>query len=148
MALKLYGEFLNGLLSGTAARRMDISADTIRVTLHTSAYTFSQDTHNFFDDVSASELPNGSGYTQGGITLAGKTLTLDASFNGPLFDANDISWPTFTATARHAIGSKWTGSAATSPLIFDYDFQTDVAPSGATFQIQWNPAGIFVIGAQ
>lgn len=148
MAFKGYSSFPLGALSSTATRRVDILSDTIRVTLHSNAYAFDQDAHVFFGDVSASELSTGSGYTAGGITLAGKTWTLDASFNGPVFDANDPSWAGATFTARHAILHKWTGSAATSPLIGDYDFGVDATPGGAAFLIQWNAAGIFAIGAQ
>lgn len=147
MAFRGYSNFPYGLCSATAARRVDILNDTIRVTLHTSTYVFDQDAHDFFDDVTA-ELPSGSGYTPGGITLSGKTWVLDSSFNGPVFDANDPSWAAATFTARGACVHKWTGSAATSPVIGYYDFGVDATPGGAAFLIQWNAAGIFAIGAQ
>ncbi len=65
-----------------------------------------------------------------------------------MFDAADVSWPAATFTARHAVIHKWTGVASTSPLIAFYDFVSDAVPGGQTFQITWNPSGIFVAGAQ
>lgn len=147
MALKVYTQFPVGLGSSTAARRVDMLADTLRVTLHTSSYTFAQDTHTYYSDLSA-ELPVANGYA-GPVNLTSKTWNVDTNQNGPIFDAADLSWPGASwAGHRYAICHKWTGAAGTSPLIFCYDLASDAIPAGGTYVLQWNAAGIFVLGAQ
>lgn len=119
------------------------SSDTIKVALATSTYTPSQDTHDFFNDVT-NEV-TGTGYTAGGATLASKTATYTSGTNTCAFDAADTSWTTSTITARYAIIYKSTGTASTSPLIGYVDFGADVSSSGGTFTITWDAAGIFTL---
>jgi len=134
---KWYGEGALGLTSATAARRFDWVTDTIKVSLHTSAYVPNQDTHNFHDDLT-NEIAGGSGYTAGGVTLGSKTLTYDTGSNTVRLDAADAAW-TFSAskTMRIAAIYKDTGASATSPLIGYVDFVTDETTSG-NFTIQWD----------
>ena len=58
------------------AGSVDWDADTIKVALVTSSYTFS-DAHNFFDDIT-NEV-TGTGYTAGGMALGTKTNTITDS---------------------------------------------------------------------
>lgn len=134
---KWYGPAAQGLVSATAARRVDWVTDTIKVTLHTSTYTPNQDTHDFADDLT-NEIANGSGYTTGGVTLTTKALTYDSATNTVRMDADDVSW-TFSAskTMRYAVIRKDTGTAGTSPLLGYVDFGTDDTTSGA-FNIAWD----------
>lgn len=53
-------------------------ADTFKLILMQSGFTYDPVTHNAYADVSASELPTGSGYTAGGVTLTGVAITYDA----------------------------------------------------------------------
>ena len=53
-----------------ANKEIDLDSDTIKVTLHTSAYTPNLDTHAYVSDLTA-ELAAGGGYTTGGVTVAG-----------------------------------------------------------------------------
>lgn len=135
-----FGKALEGQFSGTAARRVDWAADTIKVLLTTSAYTPDQDAHDFVNDIT-NEV-TGTGYTAGGTALANKTVTYDAASNTVRLDADDVSWPTSTVTARRAVIYKDTGTASTSPLLGWVDFGGDQATSGATFQITWAATGI------
>ncbi len=52
-------------------------ANTFKITLHTSAWTPNNTTHEVFADVT-NELATGFGYTAGGITLANDALTQTA----------------------------------------------------------------------
>jgi hypothetical protein len=115
------------------------------VALTTSAYTPAQDTHNFFDDVT-NEI-TGTGYTAGGVTLAGKTTAYDATSNETRLDANDASWTTASFTARRAVVYKDTGTASTSPLLGYVDFGGDQTVSSGTFTIQWDATGVLKITA-
>jgi hypothetical protein len=53
------------------------SSAAVQTSLHT-AYTFDQDTHNYFSSASASEI-TGTGYTANGVTLSTKTSTYDTA---------------------------------------------------------------------
>lgn len=125
-----------------ANKEIDWDTDTIKVALVTSSYTPNQDTHDYWDDVSANEA-SGTGYTAGGATLASKTITQDDATNKQTFDAADTSWTTSTVTARYAVIYVATGSSATSALIGYVDFGSNQSSSAGTFQITWNASGIF-----
>jgi hypothetical protein len=115
------------------------------VALTTSAFTPNQDTHNFFDDVT-NEV-SGTGYTAGGVTLAGKTTAYDTGTNEMRLDANDVSWTTASFTARRAVIYKDTGTAGTSPLLGYVDFGGDQTVSSGTFTITWDATGVLKITA-
>lgn len=134
----LYGSFPAKALNA----EIDWDTDTIKVALVTSTYTPNQDTHDYYDDVSANEA-SGTGYTAGGATLTSKTVTYDTATNKQTFDAADVSWASSTITARYAVIYKATGTGSTSPLIGYVDFGTDQSSSAGTFTIQWNASGIF-----
>jgi hypothetical protein len=127
---KWFGPALAGQFSNVAARRVDWGTDTIKVTLHTSSYTPTQDTHDFHADLT-NEVATGDGYTTGGVTLGSKTAVYDAASNTLRLDAADPSW-TFTAlkTFRYAVIWKDTTVSATSPLLGWIDFGADIASNG------------------
>lgn len=129
-----------GVTAGEAPL-VDYLSDTIKVALCTSGHSPNQDTHDFFDDVTAEVT--GTGYTAGGATLANKSLV--CTNNVIKLDADDTSWATSTITARRAIIYKSTGTASTSPLLGWVDFGADVSSSAGTFQITWDAAGIATI---
>lgn len=135
---KWYGAGAAGLLSATAARRVDWVGDTIKEALATSTYTPNQDTHDFFDDITNEVV--GTGYTAGGVTLAGKSAGYDAASNEVRLIANNAVWGSTgspaTITARYAIIYKDTGSAATSPLLGYIDFGADEAVASGIFTVQ------------
>lgn len=135
----LYGSFPAKL----ANKEIDWDTDTIKVALTTSTYTPSQDTHDYFNDIT-NEV-TGTGYTAGGATLASKTVTYTSGTNTQAFDAADVTWSASTITARYAIIYDSTGTSSTSALIGYVDFGADVISSGGDFTIQWNASGIFTI---
>lgn len=128
-------------------KEIDFDSDTIKVALLTSSYTPNQDTHDYFDDVSANEV-TGTGYTAGGATLANKSVTYTSGTNVTKFDADDVSWTSSTITARYAvIYDASPASNATRPLIAYVDFGSDQSSSSGTFSIVWDAAGIFTTTA-
>lgn len=134
---KWYGLGARQQWSATAADRVDWVTDTIKVSLHTVAYTPDQDAHDYYNDVT-NEIAAGSGYTAGGETLTSKTLTYDTASNTVRLDAADVTW-TFSAskTFRYAVIYKSTGVASTSVLMGYVDFGSDQTTSG-TFTLQWD----------
>lgn len=134
MADLIYNSFRTSRLDGSAP---DLTGDTIKVMLVTSAYT-PLATHEFRSSVT-NEV-SGAGYTTGGATLASKTLTGTTTVT---FDAADVTWSSSTITARAAVLYQDTGSAATDRLISYIDFGSDQISVNGNFTIQWNASGIF-----
>lgn len=95
-------------------KKVDFSADSFKLILMASGFTFNKDTHATYSDVSASELTTGYGYTQNTKTLSGVTVTED--------DTNDRLEVTWSNASWTASG----GSIGPSPgaIIFD-DTTTD-----------------------
>lgn len=122
---------------------VDLEGDTIKLTLHTSAYVPNLDTDDFYDDA-IGELATASGYTSGGVTLAGKALSYDADSNRLLFTFTDPSW-TFTAekTFRYGVLRKARGGAATADeLVALLDWGIDQAETG-TYTFDATPIALF-----
>lgn len=133
--------YLN-LVAKAFNKEVDFDSDDIKVMLVTSSYTPNQDDHDYLDDVQAFEA-TGTGYTAGGQSLAGKTVTLDKPNNVVILDANDVTWANSTITARYAVVYDNTGaSAAAKPLIGYLDLLTDSASNNGNFVIQWDASGI------
>lgn len=136
----LYGVPVKNQYDGTAV--IDWDTDTIKCALLTG-YSINQDTHDFFDDVSATEI-TGTGYTAGGATLASKTATYDTATDQARLDAADPSWASSTLSATDAVVYKSTGTASTSPLLAGVDFGGTVSTTSGTFQVTFDSLGVAV----
>lgn len=137
---KLYGLFFTAL----ANKEHDLLDDTLKCMLTTSSYTPDQDTHNYKDDVT-NEV-TGTGYTAGGATVTGKTITYTAATNKWMLDCNDPSWASSTITARCAVFYNDTpGSAATKGLIAYQLSDADISTTNGTLTVQIAAAGLVEI---
>lgn len=99
--------------NGTAV--VDYDADTIKVMIVTSAYTYNA-AHDFKDDIT-NEV-SGTNYVAGGTAVAGVTFALDG--DNAEFIHNDITWAQSGAgfaNGRVFVWYKDTGVASTSPVI-------------------------------
>lgn len=130
----VYNKFKNDALAAY------IASSTFKVLLVTSAYTPNAD-HNFYSQIT-NEVAAGGGYTTGGQTLSGVSVSQDNTDDEGVLDANDVVWASATFTARGAVIYKDTGVASTSPLLGFIDFVTDKVGGGDNFTIQWNAEGI------
>ena len=143
MASYVYNKFKENTLNGTAV--VDFDTDDIYVALVNSGYvanTSAQDTHDFFNDVSASEV-SGSGYTSNGQSLLSKTVTLDSANDRVDFDAADTVWSNSTITAYGAVLYKRVGTTqSVSPVIALIDFGGAFTSSAGAFTITWSSVGI------
>lgn len=125
-----------------ARKEVDWGNDAIKGLLTTSSYTPNQDTHAYKSDLT-SEVASGGGYTTGGIALTGLSISYDGANNRLVLDANDLSWPGATFTARNLIIYDNTpASDATRPLLGFVDFGVDQAPAGITFSVIWDTLGV------
>ena len=139
MASKVYGS----LLAKVFNKEVDWDTDTIKVMLLSSSYTPNQDTHDYLEDVVANEV-TGTGYTAGGQTLTGKTITYDGASNTTVLDANDVSWSNSTINARYAVIYDDAGSTNATKVLLGYvDFGSDQSSTNGAFTITWDATGIF-----
>lgn len=125
MANLLYPLFKEAILDSDNA--IDLVANTIKVALLTSGYSYSA-AHDFYNDLGANVV----GTDQ---TLANKTIALG------VFDADDATWAGLTGSAVSYLAIyKDTGNAATSRLIAYFDTITGfpLTPSGADLTVRWS----------
>lgn len=81
---------------------VDLEADTLRLTLHTSDLEADLDDDDFFNDT-AGELATASGYTAGGVVVTDKALAYDGDAGILTFAFEVPAW-TFTASAEFRYG--------------------------------------------
>jgi hypothetical protein len=131
MANALYGLGKQKLLTGS----INLSSDTIKAALVSTAYAQNLTTDEFWSTVSASLLGTAA-------TLATKTVTLG------VFDADDVTYTAVAggSTVEAVVIYKDTGLASTSPLIAYIDTISGfpLATNGGNIQLQWD-AGAYKI---
>lgn len=134
---KLYGQALVSAFN----KEIDMSGDSFKVMLVSSAYTPNQDTHRYKSDVTGEVT--GDGYTAGGATLANVTVTYDAATNTLKFDADDVTWDPSTITARYAVVyDNSPASDTVRPLVSYIDFENDEASNADEFTLSFSSSGI------
>ena len=125
-----YGAGLLAAVTGT----VDLNTDTFKIMLTTSTYTPVKDTHDFRDDVT-NEV-SGTGYTAGGATLAGVSVTYDAATDQVQISWTDPTWSGSTITARTAVIYKSRGGASSADELLAYCTESgDIISTGGTFTV-------------
>lgn len=122
-----YDSFLDDAFDG-----LIVSTDTFKCALVTG-YTPSQTAHTRWSDVSANEI-SGTGYTAGGNTVV-PTFTKDTTNHRITIVFPTTTWTTSTLSATRAVCYKSTGTASTSPLVFQNDFGSTVTTTAGTFTL-------------
>lgn len=139
MASKMYGN----LIARAFNKEVDWDSDTIKVALVSSAYAPNQDTDQTWSQVVANEV-TGTGYTAGGATLSGKSMTYDGTNNVTVLDANDVTWANSTITARYAVIYSDAGASDGDKVLLGYvDFGVNQSSTNGNFTITWDASGIF-----
>jgi hypothetical protein len=86
---------------------------------------------------------SGTGYTAGGFTLSGKSVTVDNATDKGIFTANNQTYASSTITARGLILYKSRGGASTADeLIAFFDFGSDFTSTAGNFNINVNASGL------
>jgi hypothetical protein len=106
----------------------DMDTDTFKIALYTSAATLSAATTVY----STSDEVVGTGYTAGGNTLTGATVSLSGTT--AFVDFSDSSWTTATITAR---GALIYNSSKSNKAVAVLDFGSDKISTGGTFTVQF-----------
>lgn len=140
MASLVYNAWKYRQLGNTGVTPINHGTDTIKLSLHTSSYTPSQDNDDFYDDVT-NEIGATGSYPAGGATLT-TSVSQDNTDDEGVFDATDVSFTTATITARAAVIYYSTGTPSTSPLICYLDFGSDQTSTVGTFTISFAAEGI------
>ena len=139
---KIYGLGMTKVISGS----VNFTGDTIKCALFGAGYTPNQDTDEFYSGIIANEIDDaGTNYTAGGQALANKSvITYNTATNTVAWTADNPLWNALTCTAgaRYAVFYKWTGSAATSPLLAYIDFGTTQTADGDNVSIVIPATGI------
>lgn len=138
MASGVYNNFKAQVMTG----KYDLGAagDTIKVALLNNSHAFTA-TNDVWTNVSANEI-SGTGYTAGGMTLAGQTVTIDDGDNEGVFDGNDTAWTSASFTAYHAVVYVDATGTVNDDLILSIDFGGAQTVTTGTFTIQWATEGI------
>ena len=137
--------FYDSLFQDLGENNVDLGADTFKIMLVTSSYTFDS-AHNRRDDIT-NEV-SGTGYSAGGATLGSVTWTSQGANDRSVWDFADPTWASSTITARAAIIYKSRGGAASADeLVCMIDFEQDESSSNTEFKIQINSTGLFVMRA-
>lgn len=133
---KMYGNFIAKALN----KEIDWDSDEIKVALFTEIFTPNQDTQEYFDDLSG-EVPNGDGYTTGGVTLTNKSITYNPADNTVTIDADDVVWTDASISARYAVIYDNTPTT-NKPLIAYIDFENTMSSTNANFSLVFAADGI------
>lgn len=132
-----YTTAFKNAITGAANSTWDWDTDTIKCSLHTSAYAVNQNTDLFWN--TATNEVASANYTTGGNTL---TNTASVAANVAQFTTAATTWTTVTFTCRYAVVYKSTGTSTTSPLIAYIDFGADQTVAGGNFSITFDATGL------
>lgn len=132
----VYNNFKEQLLLGT----IDLANDTLKMMLVTG-HSLDIDNDASYSDVSGDE-ESGTGYTAGGETLTGQSVTQNNTDNRGEFDANDVTWtgldvgtPNFAILYDDTHASNW--------LIAAWEIAT--ASNGGDYTLQFHSDGIILL---
>lgn len=138
------------ILDAGHTNAVDLTNDTIKVALMKTTYSIDIDTHDFLDDVTASEIV-ATNYTtgfSGGGTLGTKATNQDNPNDRAEFDAADQLFSSIgngsNDTFDQIIIYKSITSNAASPLIA-HATVTSTTTDGGDITLVWNPEGILHI---
>lgn len=120
MCTSAKADFLGGII--------DLDTDVMKIALYTSAATLSAATTVY----TTSDEVVGAGYTAGGNTLTGATIS--TSGTTAFVDFTDTTWTTATITAR---GALIYDSSKSNKAVAVLDFGADKTSTAGDFTIQF-----------
>ena len=123
-------DILNGYQNfGTSPVRATGATDTFKIALYTSSATLDATTATY---TTSNEIPNGSGYTTGGITLSVSVAPTSTGTTAYLSFASPVTWSSATfSTAGALIYNSTQGNRAVAVL----SFGSTITVTGGDFNI-------------
>lgn len=142
---KLGANAFGGEVAGDALA-MDFLSDTIKATLHTTTWAPNVDTHELKADAT-NELTTANGYTAGGVTLANKTVSYNATGGVTTFSADDFSWAASGGALAFRYVVIWDDTPVGDPLIGYMDVVGSASNltlnDGNTFTVDITASGLW-----
>lgn len=134
----------NIFLQDQAEKKIDFANDEMKVALLTGTYnecTLRETTS--FDQIASKEVAALYGYTQGGLVVNGKTVTVDTDEDALVYDMNDVGMTVGGGTfgpVRYGVLYDQTNS---NHLVYVFDFGEDkTVNDGADFKIKIDDEGL------
>lgn len=138
ITISIYNQVREDILSSA----IDLDGDTIKLGLLNNSATFTA-THTVWSDISTNEIANGSGYTTGGATLAGKVV--NHTSGTAKWDADDVTWTASGGPITAYKGALYSTTLSNRLIAFiDFD-GVQTAGDGTQFIVRWNASGIFTL---
>ncbi len=121
-----------------ASGNIDLANDSLKVILMNSTFTFDKDAHATLADVTADQLPTGSGYTQDSKVLANPVLVEDDTNDKAAFTCDDPTWTAAGGNIGLAGGACiYDDTTADDTVIAGIDFGVDyLVLDGSSIQLQ------------
>jgi len=137
----IYNHFKEQILLGA----IDCSGDTFKIMLLGAGYSFSPDGNNGYANVSAQEISPTAGYSAGGETLTGLTVTQNDTGDYAKWDAGNVTWSSLaTAVIDNAIIYDDTiTTPVAKPLCVHFVIETD--SNGGDYSLNFNAGGILQV---
>lgn len=145
VTLNLYDKFRQKQASGNGA--VNLESLTVKCMIVTAGYTPNQNTHDFRDDLGATEV-SGTGYSAGGNTCATPTVTLSGAGLVTVDFADPATWAQNAAgfsNGRRAVFYIARGGASSADELIAYtdDFGADKGNVDGDFSVLINASGLF-----
>ena len=135
---KLYGPAIKNILDGT----IDLDADTFKVALMSSGFSFNQD-HENWAQVSTGEISSTGDYTADGETLsiASTDMTYSNRVTTVVCSSETVFASTGTISAYHAV----VYGSTSDKLISAVDFGGEEASVDGEYKITWTDSKLFTV---
>ncbi len=146
VAWVFFDSFKTGIIDGTDFIDFSVSGDLLKIALVSNSNIPDINVDNFWDDLNATQMASGNGYTTDGETLTTKAVTETGGVT--TFNADDVTWSVNGAgftTARHAILFYDTLTDTTSPLIATLNLGADKSIQAGDFTIEMDALGLITL---
>ena len=145
VTLNLYDIFRRKQASGNGA--VNLTTLTVKCMIVTAGYTVNQNTHDFRDDLGATEV-SGTNYVAGGNSLINPVVSLDGAGNVAVDFDDPAVWAqsgTGFSNGRRAVIYIARGGAASADELIGYsnDFGADKGNVDGDFSVALNASGLF-----
>jgi hypothetical protein len=136
---------VNSFKSGSLKGEFNLPSDTLKTALlkptffTSSPYSAANRCADLsaYSSISATYEVTGTGYTNGGLTLSGVSVTHNNTTDKAIFDANDLRWSSSTLTSRGCVIYK-----NNNRIVCVVDFGSNKISTNGNFDINWNSHGI------
>ena len=135
--ITLYNNVKEQFLLGT----IDLSSDTMYVSLHGAGYTPDVEADVSWGDVSGTEIPVYSSYVAGGLGISGSAVSQNLTTGK--WDALDVTWASLNLSGTAPDYGIIRDNTA-SDILFGYIELGVTVTNGGDYTLQWHANGILL----